>query len=304
MQTVIDILILGAGWTSTFLTELCDERGITYAATSRSGRESTIKFSFDPDSDDVEPYTVLPKAHTVLITFPIVAKGASERLVRLYTQSHAQDGSKGGLKTGFIQLGTSSIWDGARLAAKTDSGPPRPVEHKWYDRHSPYVPTPRAEAEDELLALSTTFPATVLNLSGLWGGTRQPKNWVGRVAPSKEALKNKGSIHMVHGIDVARAILAIHGDFDKASGQRWLLTDGRVYDWWDLASAWGSPASGPEASKTTDPEQGPQATWVRELMTETGVRALPRDVQCLGRALDSRDFWNTFGISPLRPRLE
>ncbi|KDR65808.1 hypothetical protein GALMADRAFT_148392 [Galerina marginata CBS 339.88] len=69
MQTVIDILILGAG-SRPFLTGLCDEQGITYAATSRSGGESTIKFSFDPDSDDVELNAVIPKAHIVLIIFP------------------------------------------------------------------------------------------------------------------------------------------------------------------------------------------------------------------------------------------
>ena len=45
---------------------------------------------------------------------------------------------------------------------------------------------------------------------------------------------------MIHGIDVAHAILAIHCNFSKAPGQRWILTDGHVYDWWDLALAWGS----------------------------------------------------------------
>ena len=67
------------------------------------------------------------------------------------------------------------------------------VQHKWYDRHSVYLKTPRAEAEDELLALAPTFSTTVLNLAGLWGGQRTPKNWVAKVAPTKEALKIKVS---------------------------------------------------------------------------------------------------------------
>lgn len=54
------------------------------------------------------------------------------------------------------------------------------------------------------------------------------RNYVSRVAPTKEALKDKGSIHMVHGIDVARAIIALSKDF--TDGERWALTDGRVYD--------------------------------------------------------------------------
>jgi len=65
------------------------------------------------------------------------------------------------------------------------------VENKWYDRHSHFIHTDRAIAEIELLALSPAVSTTILNLSGLWGGTRSMRNWVGRVAPTKEALKTK-----------------------------------------------------------------------------------------------------------------
>lgn len=155
------------------------------------------------------------------------------------------------------------------------------------------------------------------------------RNWVGKVAPSKEVLQNKvshyrkhrrvrisirpeqGSLHMIHGLDVSRAILAVHADFPKASGQRWILTDGRVYDWWDLASAWGSRPSAAGASgqdldgQENDEEgRGAQARWVRELMQEQGVRALPRNIEDLGRALDSRDFWFQFRLSPVQARLD
>ena len=46
-------------------------------------------------------------------------------------------------------------------------------------------------AEQEFLSLAPEYHVTVLNLSGLWGGQRAVKHWVGRVAPTKEALKNK-----------------------------------------------------------------------------------------------------------------
>jgi uncharacterized membrane-anchored protein len=36
-----------------------------------------------------------------------------------------------------------------------------------------------------------------------------------------------------------------------------------VYDWWDLVAVWESPST--------------HGKWVRELMREEGVRALPRD---------------------------
>ncbi|KAJ3813382.1 hypothetical protein F5876DRAFT_35245 [Lentinula aff. lateritia] len=280
----VELLILGAGWTSSFLLPLCQQHHLSFAATTRSGHNSTIKFHFDQSSDDSEPFKVLPDAKTILITFPITARGGSQKLIQLYKSTRADD-----LNPAFIQLGATSIW-----------------ENKWYDRHSSYNSNERSDAEDELLALSPEAPTTVLDLAGLYGGNRTMKRWVGKVAPTKEILRNKGSIHMIHGIDVARAIIAIHKDFSKAVGQRWLLTDGRVYDWWDLASAWGSgPGDADNSNLGPDSEScGPQAAWVRELMRETGVRALPRSNETLGRALDSREFWETFGITPLKGRME
>ena len=111
----VEILILGAGWTSTFLIKLCDERGISHSATSRSGRDSTIKFEFDPERDDLEPYRVLPSASTVLITFPIDKPGASERLVGLYANSRNPGDSSSELKSRFIQLGATGMWDVSHL---------------------------------------------------------------------------------------------------------------------------------------------------------------------------------------------
>ncbi|KAF7300874.1 hypothetical protein MKEN_01313700 [Mycena kentingensis (nom. inval.)] len=269
----VDILIIGAGWTSTFLIPLCDASNISYAATTRSGAPNTIKFEFQPESDDQEPYKALPGAKTVLITFPITLPAAAARLVRLYLATHD-------CQPGFTLLGTTSIYDKATAGSGDNV----------YDRHSPFNLTSRASAEVELLALSPQTPTTVLNLAGLWGGKRIPRNWVERIAPTKDALKAKGSVHFIHGIDVARAILAVHTAFDKAAGQRWLITDGRVYDWWDLASAWFP--------------EGEVAKWVQELMREEDVRVLPRDSGMLGRILDSREFWSTFGIAPMKARLE
>ena len=88
----------------------------------------------------------------------------------------------------------------------------------------------------------------------------------------------------------------MHRNFIAASGQRWLLTDGRFHDWWDLVSAWASSAATEGDEKASD--ERPHARWVRELMDEHGVRALPRSPSAFNRVFDSREFWDTFDLSP------
>lgn len=146
----------------------------------------------------------------------------------------------------------------------------------------------------------------MLCLAGLWGGERHPRNWIARVAGTKEALRAKGSLHLVHGRDVARAVVAAHlalrtdparrreDDADKAGsgreeeeekggvgGKRWIVTDGRVYDWWEVVMVFG-----------TERERG----WIGELMRERGVRGLPREGRELGRRLDGGAFGGAMGV--------
>lgn len=127
-------------------------------------------------------------------------------------------------------------------------------------------------------------------------------NWISRVAATKPALAAKSSIHLVHGLDVARSIIAVHLSPLSTSvqrGERYLVTDLRVYDWWDLVAAWGLP--GKEGAVEL---AGEQPRWVLELMEEQRIRSLPRTPEELGRALDSTEFWRTFGIMPVRGRIE
>lgn len=192
-----------------------------------------------------------------------------------------------------------------------------PARFSWTTRYSPYATSnPRAAAEDELLSLSPN--AVVLNLAGLWGGSRDIVNWIPRVTPTKEATRVKGSLHLVHGRDVARAIVAVHlapaaahaaaspSDLTAAAekarplGRRYLITDQRVYDWWDLASSRPLPATaGAKVARTeADEHRERVAGWVGELMEEEGVEGLPRSAEELGRAMSSREFWREFGLMP------
>ncbi|KAI1329236.1 hypothetical protein F5Y16DRAFT_367105 [Xylariaceae sp. FL0255] len=288
-QGYVSFLILGAGWTSTFLIPRLEREGINYAATTTDGRDDTIRFKFDPDSDDLTQFRELPPAKTVLITFPLKGEGQSARLVKMYAATHSNSSSTG--RPHYIQLGVTSIW-----TAST-----------WQDETSPYdKQNVRAIAEDELMAHAS---ASVLSLAGLYGAARQPRDWVGRVVKSKDDLKAKGALHVIHGEDVARAIIALHRNFTP--GKRWLLCDMHVYDWWDLVQDWSTLAlreledDGAADATYADKvkRQRELLTWVGELMVSEDVRALPRDASAVGRRLDGRGFWNKMGIWPINGRI-
>ena len=169
--------------------------------------------------------------------------------------------------------------------------------------------------------------ACVLNLAGLYGGERQPRNWLTRVAKTKAEVKGKGALHLVHGRDVARAIVCAHtalnagmtmkeaeskqdqqkgeeherSSSESSSGvasRRHIITDLRVYDWWDLFQAWGA-----SARAAANADELLYERWVLELMDEEGVRALPRGADGLGRRLDGRGFWGLVGCWPEEGRV-
>lgn len=279
----VDLLILGAGWTSTFLIPLLVKENITYAATTTTGHDGTIAFKFDPASSEEGPFRRLPSASTVLITFPLTGKGPSALLTNLYKITHPDASTPR-----YMQLGATSIWTG--------SG--------WHDENSPYERQDiRAEAEDELREVAN---GAVLNLAGLYGGTRQPRKWVDRVVTSKEVLRAKDPLHLIHGEDVAIAIAALHRRFTP--GKRWLVCDMHLYDWWDLVGDWANDELREwpldiAPWKSMVERRDELVRWLRELMEEEGVKALPRDTTLMGRKLDGRAFWNEMGVWPSHGRV-
>ncbi|KAM7207878.1 hypothetical protein V8F20_001672 [Naviculisporaceae sp. PSN 640] len=320
----LDILILGAGWTATFLIPLLTERKISFAATTTTGRtvadHPTIPFKFDPSDENIKSrIAALPRARTIVITFPLTGEGPSRLLAETYENTHLRSSSCSPSSNSlpandspkhfhFIQLGSTGVWQPSGPLATPSPSPesdsqPNKDKSPWITRHAPLsLPSaPRTVAETELLSLG----GCVLHLAGLWDGEkRMPSHWIDRVASSKEALRSKGSLHMIHGIDVARAILAVSQVDDekwseKCKGQRWMLTDGFVYDWWALLVGWAD-------IKKEDREKGEptkQAKWVYELMLEEGVRGLPRSMEQLKRCYDTREFWSTFDLVPLKGRM-
>lgn len=275
----VDLLILGAGWTSHFLVPLLNAECISYAATTTTGHDSTIPFKFDPETADPTPYRHLPSAKTVLVTFPLKGSGQSKRLTSLYRSVH-------GTSNFWMQLGSTGIFTAPH----------------WNDYRSPYDTTnARAVAEDELRDLG----GCVLNLAGLYGGERDPKNWVTRVATTKEQVRAKLALHLVHGADVAKVIVGVFRKRHEMEGKRWLVTDLRVYDWWDLIQDWGAEVKAKVAEREGQDaaERLEYTRWVGELMVEDEVRSLPRGPETLGRVLDSRALWEQIGAWPGQGRV-
>ncbi|CEG68381.1 hypothetical protein RMATCC62417_04652 [Rhizopus microsporus] len=263
---VLPILILGLGWTGQFLAELMSSMQIDYAATTRDGRNDTIVWTL-PDNCAFLNVSSLPFAQTVLVTFPVKQPQCLDALIDAYEAQHKQ----------------SSQWI---LLSST-----RPFSGDPADRHTPLdrsKDTGRMSAEDTLIQRG----GSVLHLAGLWGNQRQPKNWVPRF-PTAEAIRNKllqRQLHLIHGKDVARAILAVHQQFKP--GERWIITDQTCYDWIKLFLAWGSEEQIKIARDLAiHDDQCRQVLGdgsLEEVVARGGVK--PR--------LDSTEFWETFHLEP------
>ena len=140
----VDLLVLGAGWTGTFLLPHLAKAhpDIAYAATTRDGRDNTIAWTWDEHAEGSAQFEQLPTAKTVLIVFPIKVQGGSRRLVEGYEQAH-------GAGVRFIQLGSTGIFD----ASCTLHFPPPIASYTLpssfrHFRESPL--TPRSHREDQL----------------------------------------------------------------------------------------------------------------------------------------------------------
>ena len=326
--TKVDILILGAGWLSQYLLPLLGSESISYAATSTTGRAGTLKFKFDQDDSSLEQYRALPSATILLITFPLAVSSRAARKAAVAT---------GGTNTGVATLSETVAEPLSESAAHHllssyrsthPSHPTHPILYgstgEWtapifHDRHS--VPTapfsPRWLSEQSFLELG----GMVLHLAGLFSNTpsrdRLRRIWELAVPKTKEGVKGKGGVSFVDGVDVGRGVVGVfrkitgsegEGLWEKnGKGQRWILTDGRCYDWWGLI--WENAreldrrfckegTEGAEADKK-ESAQSTYRKWLLECMREENVRALPRDGDRLGRRMDSRAFWETWDVLPL-----
>ncbi|KAK9766838.1 hypothetical protein K7432_003770 [Basidiobolus ranarum] len=259
----VEILILGKGFIGNYVYDLCKKEGLTVAATTRDGREGTIPWT-------LESRTTLPPAKTVVITFPIGTGAEFRTLAEEYNKLHD-------IQPQYIFLSST-----------------RPFDKLNSTRHSPIDPK-HTRLDTEKAVLEAPFRGSIVHLSGLWGGARQPRNWL-RFFMTPEKLKSSivsRQLHLVHGADVAKAIVrGLHSQFTP--GERWLLSDGKVYDRLELVKSW----------KNQD-----QLKIIESLRSDPEVAAVigtqPFDEVVVGaenidlpRRLNPDEFWEHFKVSP------
>lgn len=249
---MIDLLVLGLGWQGTYVLDYFKSQELKVQGTTRDGRDGSIPFVFSPSLPQAS-YSILPKAKSILITFPLSTSEDGRIFSNLYE-------AVTGIRPNLILLGSTGAFISSHATRK-----------------GPVVTNPRFDIEEVFLKMG----GCVLNLAGLWGGLRDPKGWLDRVAHTKEALANKQSLHLIHGLDVAKLVLRVTKDFTPS--ERWIVSDTKVYDWYELAMGW----------ETSDTMKG----WLKEIMEEKEIWKLPRDN--LERRLDSMETWTRFGIFPL-----
>ncbi|KAJ1943096.1 hypothetical protein GGF37_002805 [Kickxella alabastrina] len=203
---MIGILILGQGFIGTYLADLLRNRDFSFAATTTDGRNNTIKWRLPSSSSDVADYA-LPSANTIIVTFPLQGSAAATQLIEGYLGYHDNK-----IRPQWIYLGSTR--------------PFKEIPSTRFTKPDIIAGGPRVEAEELIIS---KYKGKVLNLAGLWGGERVPEKW-SRFYTEKEKLRQKLSargLHLVHGADVARAILAV---ITVPESGRWLVSDGSTYD--------------------------------------------------------------------------
>ncbi|KAJ1996226.1 hypothetical protein GGI25_002216 [Coemansia spiralis] len=273
----ISVLILGQGFVGKYLADLLKARKVDYAATTTDGRASTIKWRLPKPEDNTKAgFAALPAATAIVITFPLSGQAEAKQLIDGYLEHQRVKLSNAVLNTRWIYLGST-----------------RPFKQTPSTRYTPpdiAAGGERVEAEEHIIKAG----GHVLNLAGLWGSERIPRNW-SRFYPDKEKLRKRladRSLHLIHGADVARAIYAVMTESELPGG-RWIVSDRLVHDALQIYI-------GDERIRK----------FIQELLVEDDVRHLlgadDIDGIKLGNSavslrIDSSHFWKQFNMEPEYP---
>ncbi|GJL54459.1 MAG: NAD(P)-dependent oxidoreductase [Nitrospirales bacterium] len=209
------LVILGAGYTGTFLYPLAKTHGWRTYATSRN---PITHLPLVPENDRIifdltapKTWGNIPKNAHVIWCFPALPQDAAVNFI----EQHFEDRGR------LIMLGSTSAYG---------SGQPSPV-----DEHAPLdYSIPRVQSEEYL---RETYGAVVLRLAGLYGPGRHVLDWM-----RKGKVNNTNKyVNLIHIEDVAAICLAA---LERAkAGEVYNVSDGISRQWskiFEVASErWG-----------------------------------------------------------------
>ncbi|KAJ2456180.1 hypothetical protein EV183_000106 [Coemansia sp. RSA 2336] len=266
----IQVLVLGRGFVGEYLDDALDDMSV--ASTTTDGRENTIKWKFSTDTP--LDFSALPAAiDSVVVTFPVQGEAAMRQLVDGYLAYHRSLNADY-KSPRWIYLGSSRAF--------------KQVPSSRFTKPDLNAGGLRAFAEECLI---NEYGGCVLNLVGLWGGKRVPREWSRFY--TKDKLRNRlndRSLHLIHGADAARAIRACICYKGELPAGRWLVSDDRVYDMLQVMIG-----AEPIRMYLEELLQDEQIQSLLNARTVDEVRLGPSEVT---KRIDSSHFWSHFDIQP------
>ena len=226
------LIILGAGYTASFLLPLAHQRYTQVFATSRNPDirlghlTPDQRIGFDLTQPDT--WSHLPRESDLLWCFPATPL----ELVQKFSEAASLSTRR------LVVLSSTSAYDATDSA---DYPPP------WIDETAAIdLAKPRVQGEEYL---RLDCEAIILRIAGIYGPNRNPIDWVktGRVRPSRKY------VNLIHVEDLARVCLAA---LMKAKpGEIYNVADGTPRTWNDICDSAG-------ISRSLEPSQSDDSTLV------------------------------------------
>lgn len=199
-------VILGAGYTGSFLYRLAKEYGFQVFSTSRSPEQHlTFTLSEDRVYFDLEQpasWSNIPHPAHLIWCFPALPERQAQAFAKEMQDKQCR----------LVLLGSTSAYP-TGLDSTIDETTPLKLH------------LPRVRSEENL---RLHFGATVLRLAGLYGPGRNVLDWI-----RKGRIHNTGRfVNLIHVEDVAAICLAACTQAD--AGERYIVSDGTPRRWSDI----------------------------------------------------------------------
>jgi len=233
-QHPLPLVILGAGYTGTFLYPQALKQGLRVFATSRfpdthlSYVEPPSRIHFDLEQPDT--WRNIPNPAHIIWCFPAIP----ENVASTFAKNIANKGCR------ILLLGSTSAF-------------PANPDELTDERANLNMVLPRVQSEEHL---RKTYGVILLRLAGLYGPGRHILNWIRR-----GKIKNTNRyVNLIHVEDAAALCLTTLAQADP--GSSYIASDGTPQRWSDIcryaATQWNIPIPEPTIPKDPGKRLSPQ----------------------------------------------